>query len=44
MWLFVHLYITVHHLMIHFGTNGARLVELPSENFYLHEVENKTVP
>ena len=41
MCLFVHLHITVHNFMIHFGTIGARLVELPSENFYLHEVKVK---
>ena len=37
MWLFVHLHITVHNFIINFGTIGARLVELPLENFYLHE-------
>ena len=37
MWLFVHVHITVHNFMLNFSTIGARLVELPSENFYLHE-------
>ena len=37
MWLFVHLHITVHNFMINVGTIGARLVELPLENVYLHK-------
>ena len=30
------MHITVHNFMQNFGTIGARLVELQSENFYLH--------
>ena len=41
MWLFVHLHITVHNFMIHFGTIGARLVELPLENVYLHKESSR---
>ena len=41
MCLFVNLHITVHNFMINLGTIRARLVELQSENFYLHEGSKK---
>ena len=41
-WLFVH--VIVHNFMLNVCTIGARLVELPSENFYLHEESKKNGP